>query len=76
MTCHAGHDSAIPLFVLIHLGTGLIKLFKVSTKNSPNHRDECRMVLETRKQLMAWMELRLQISFRRFALSIEDKMLN
>ena len=32
------------------------------------------MVYEVRKQSMAWMENGLQISFKRFALSMEDKM--
>ena len=32
------------------------------------------MVFETRKQSMAWMELRLQASFKRSTLSMEDKM--
>ena len=32
------------------------------------------MAFETRKQWMGWMEHGLQISLKRFALSIEDKM--
>ena len=32
------------------------------------------MAFEVRKQSMAWMEHRLQISLKRYALSMEDKM--
>ena len=32
------------------------------------------MVFEPRKQSMAWMEHGLQISLKRYALSVEDKM--
>ena len=39
-----------------------------------NRMADCRMVFETTKQSIARMERGLQISLKRYALSMEDKM--
>ena len=72
-----GAISATPLF-FIFLYPETLNYSKFSTKKCQitkrNSQAYCRMVFEMRKQLLAWMEHRLQISLKRYALLMEDKM--